>query len=1395
MLRPSTFAPLGVYALPAVILLSACGVDPIAINVKFDAAGSTVIMDTGTSSVSQTDSGVKDDLDASQTSTDAGSGLDASISTADAQTFEDASTSVDAGLSADSGVNSVDAQSASDSGVTSADAMTSSRDAGFGVPDAGGPDPTRNDLDFDCDGLSDAREFQLGTDPTNPDTDQDSITDGIEAGSTMAIAGCSFPGDADPSNTTNPLSDDTDGDGIVDGFEDRNQDGAVDASELNPNLADTDADGLPDGLEDTNRNGQRDVNETDGTNADTDGDGLSDGLEDTNKNGFWEFSETSPLSSDTDNDGISDGIEDANQNGLYELSETNPRQNDTDGDLLPDGCEDTNRNGIRDGLETDPRLADTDNDNLSDSDEDVNRNCIFDANETNPNSGDTDCDALSDFYETVTSFSGGRLDALSADTDGDLIPDGVEVAATSTVFTSSCANVLLDADPLTTTNPTARDSDGDGREDGCEDLNQNGRVDPGELNPRATDSDGDGIDDATEDANGNCIQDTGETNFTQSDSDGDGIGDAVEIAIGTNPLLADTDGDGINDALEDANQNGVVDPGETSAVLADTDGDGLNDGVEDANRNGSVDPGETNPLLADTDGDGLNDGAEIPLGTNPLLADTDGDGLNDSEEGNRGTNPLNPDSDNDTYSDGDEVLVGTDPLDPNDPGISSTPGAGVNAICSDANLKNVLFFDSAANSGDWRITTETTFAYTNLNISSTDTFAGSFSDTTNSVSGFVVQLPYVGGVATTAAGQTDGLRARLASAAMMFNLSWNNRNSPRVTTSHDGFETSVGAITDIVSASTNVVAVRNQLLAMTTGLPVNSFGGLPTAAIGSNGTDWVFTYQILLRPNTAELLVVGAVTNQGAFDSATSPVSFLLSDLTNSTALAKAGAPRDKDCDPFTATGEAIADFIWMADTSGSTNNDRGRITQAAQSIFDELTNNGVDFRMAVVPHNENEIRFSAGSGGDLRGVGFTRSSLDPQFNATTERNAFIANLENRANQDGCEYGLDAVFHAVDDALPRTPSGSPEQRRKLREEATLAIVYISDEHAQSVEEYSGCVNRPSQVGCSTGIRDMYSQGNSVCNDVLSSSEQSCVETIIQPYVNQLLAQGAIAFAQVIDPNPVSNCNVGQYACGNSRNEAGRGYIEVTAATGGSFYSPCSNNPGASLQQIIDAVTGAASEYMLSETPISSTIKVGITPVGTTTTTIVPRSKEQGFDYDPVSNTIFFRGTTYRPAVGDSVTVSYRLYDPAPANVSCNPPLVLNTSTGQCECPTDCGVGSCGQGLICNRDPSICACECAPDCGGTCSGATTCDVASCSCVCAANCGGTCTGNQTCDQNACSCICEDSTPGDNVNDCNGSCIGNEVCDEASCTCACPVDCGGCGQFEQCDIATCQCVPSSS
>lgn len=98
---------------------------------------------------------------------------------------------------------------------------------------------------LDADGLTDAEEYALGTDPNDVDTDDDGLNDEVENGSGLWVS---------TTNTgTNPLVADTDGDGLLDGVE--NNSGTYNSQidpGTNPNLVDTDNDGFSDRIEGPN---------------------------------------------------------------------------------------------------------------------------------------------------------------------------------------------------------------------------------------------------------------------------------------------------------------------------------------------------------------------------------------------------------------------------------------------------------------------------------------------------------------------------------------------------------------------------------------------------------------------------------------------------------------------------------------------------------------------------------------------------------------------------------------------------------------------------------------------------------------------------------------------------------------------------------------------------------------------------------------------------------------------------------------------------------------------------------------------------------------------------------------------------------------------------------------
>ena len=193
-------------------------------------------------------------------------------------------------------------------------------------PGEGDPRDASDDagiVDSDGDGLSDALELALGTDPLDadsdddgvldgdepnfqddtdddglinaldPDSDDDGVLDGTELGVTAPHpdtdeAVLAFYPDADPTTTTSPLRADTDGGGATDGAEDANANGRVDPGERDPNdpsddlvaPPDADGDGVPDAIDNC-------PDEPNPTQADADGDGLGDACDpDANGDGF-----------------------------------------------------------------------------------------------------------------------------------------------------------------------------------------------------------------------------------------------------------------------------------------------------------------------------------------------------------------------------------------------------------------------------------------------------------------------------------------------------------------------------------------------------------------------------------------------------------------------------------------------------------------------------------------------------------------------------------------------------------------------------------------------------------------------------------------------------------------------------------------------------------------------------------------------------------------------------------------------------------------------------------------------------------------------------------------------------------------------------------------------------
>jgi hypothetical protein len=578
----------------------------------------------------------------------------------------------------------------------------------FGTAD---PDIVPADLlqtgtdDPDGDGCNNGCEFVRGTDPNNPDSDGDGLTDGEEA----------YVFFTDPTDT------DTDNDTLTDcqevradttryrmprptrrlGTKPTGQVGSeIGCAQImsyvtNPRVGDTDGDRLMDADE-------LNVHNTSPTNPDTDGDTLSDGeevlgipatdtvryplivnlttyrfptnplLTDSDGDGLTDANEvflhgTNPTALDTDSDGIDDRTElvgyTVSVNGVNVTYTTDPNDSDSDNDGLTDGEERSGWASVVNSVNVhyypDPHSADADNDGVLDPDEKLAL--------TNPQSSDTDNDGLNDRYEIDTEGQDPRV-IDSGDLDEDGLPDAWE----DRYFGNNDTNATPEEVALYS---GSDDPDSDGCNNICEFRNG--------LNPNVADTDGDGLLDGEEVVAGPNVDANGipttwlfplDTLPNAVDSDDDGLNDYQEVRVwSTDPRNPDTDGDTVKDGAEVTgysitvvtSSGTVTRTVSSNPTLLNSDSDGLDDGAEFTRM--------LDPQAPDTDGDGLNDDVEVtdvggyggPVTTDPKHWDTDGDGLSDGFEAAGYTlphdsattcrsNPARVDTDSDTLSDGYE---------------------------------------------------------------------------------------------------------------------------------------------------------------------------------------------------------------------------------------------------------------------------------------------------------------------------------------------------------------------------------------------------------------------------------------------------------------------------------------------------------------------------------------------------------------------------------------------------------------------------------------------------------------------------------------------------------------------------------------------------------------------
>ena len=519
--------------------------------------------------------------------------------------------------------------------------------------------------DIDGDGLANAQELALGTDPFVADTDGDGLWDAFDplpldsSNSSQANGivwgafamddadGDGIPNftDADPYGTGGPAVDpDGDGDGIPDLIDPApgdpyNISPANGLPWMGDALADADADGVVNFHDWYPYDASRWDAVTDG-----DQDGISDGS-DPNPNDYSNYSFANGISWGADAFGDSDADGVTNFYDAYPYDSGNgyvPSEPDADGDGIPDS--------------SDPSPWDYDNFSAANG-----------VSWQGDARGDADNDGISNFYDQFPyDYYNGNVPVF--DQDGDGIPDAEDPAPTDPTNLSPINGGLWHTAALA-------DADGDGNPSFTDPWPYdptNGNLPP-EWNSPTADTDADGIPNAQDPAladplnfsiyNGTSwyadavgdIDGDGIVNFQDSypydyyngsyagpDSDGDGMTDSSDpYPNDPNNGNGDADGDGIVDSqdpypYDPTNGSGGTGGGGDPQPEPESDFD--NDGIPDSSDPAQGDSANSSPIngyswygdvRGDADCDGVQNFWDLePYGPPPV--DTDADGLIDS---------------------------------------------------------------------------------------------------------------------------------------------------------------------------------------------------------------------------------------------------------------------------------------------------------------------------------------------------------------------------------------------------------------------------------------------------------------------------------------------------------------------------------------------------------------------------------------------------------------------------------------------------------------------------------------------------------------------------------------------------------------------------------------------
>jgi len=817
---------------------------------------------------------------------------------------------------------------------------------------------------------------------------------------------------------------------------------------------------------------------------------------------------------------------------------------------------------------------------------------------------------------------------------------------------------------------------------------------------------------------------------------------AMSVAACSGDVMPSGDG-GNSDAQTGMDASGGMDVVSTdmgvtpdTGVATDT-GAGNDRASGDGASNSDVMP-DVNARCAagvDSDADGLDNAEECRIGSDPYNPDSDMDGVTDGTEARypricvaamamaqrrppvscatndecmpgetcNGLNPNARDSDMDGVPDNEEDTNYDGRIDPmrgeTDPRLGDTDGDGTPdnmsglAICRPSGLGTVV--QNGIPNGPVQLGYAPSWRNSGRVTGTMNRGAIALEEPTANVAALIAQQPSVGADARAESMRIEPLVTAALGAGTTAVL------VGRALTTHE--MNSAITSTYRVARATSASALRDALVMPLTGAAAPPSMGV----VGMSAAFYVDITTVRrstgMSANRTDVLVT--IAPQADYDNPMRNTAIRAIDLVNTTATAQIDRGLGFQCQTFRAAGTPQVDFIWTVDTSGSMGDDQVRLGNTATAFFSRMQAAGIDFRVTV---------FQAGSnpaGPNLNVPGFSwilgSDAMGPRRLCEEVTSTALAACPTSPMDTLSPYPFAgrseeptaaAILTHYTISQPATAAA-----RRFRPGARIVTFHVTDEPGRNDYIRYFQANRDPQTMAAWGATyDAATLNNIITyfrrNNILTFG---MVPTNATPCVNGAMANVADLPRCVIEGN-------------------GGAVIPITTATAAEV--------DAAMGRIVDAIAGASSQFRLTATPITSTLKVRVRGMD------IPRSRSNGFDYDSAANAVVFYGAMYRPRMGDEVVISYRVWQPCPSTGG------ACTTDAQCCLPHVCRMGRClppcvmsGGTCVENADccsPNICI-------AGRCAPPTTCRPAGEVCMTTADCcspntcvGGRCTPPPPC-----------------------------------------------------------------